>query len=74
MSDTIRPVFSELSLGIDGWRVLHEDARQLGRRPNGQALALIRWALKQRLDGKNVELTSGQLDRLLGQSRLETVA
>lgn len=74
MSSSLRPVLSEHDLGADGWRVLHEDAVQLGRRPNRQVLALVQWAIKQRLDGKNVELTSGQRDRLLGRSRLETVA
>lgn len=71
----VRPTLTELDLGRRGWRVVHEDARRLGRRPNAQALALIRWALKQRLDGKNTELTPSQLDRLLSRAeQLEPVA
>ena len=69
---TVRPAITELDLGPDGWRVLHEDALRLGRRPNRQALALIRYAIKQRLEGRNVELSQSQLDRLLGT--LEPVA
>jgi hypothetical protein len=71
---TVRPALTELDLGPDGWRILHEDALHLGRRPNRQALALIRWALAQRLNGRNVELNPSQLERLLGRQQLETVA
>jgi hypothetical protein len=74
MSDTIRPVLTEARLGSAGWQVILEDAARLGRRPNRQALALIHYALKHRLAGRNVELTSSELDRLLGRSQLETVA
>jgi len=70
---TVRPVLDERTLGTEGWRVLHQDAQRYHRRPNVQAIALIRWALKQRLDGKTVELTPAQLDHLLGGA-LEPVA
>jgi hypothetical protein len=69
---TVRPALTELDLGPDGWRILHEDAHRYGRRPTRQALALIQYAIKQRLEGRNTELSQSQLDRLLGQ--LETVA
>jgi hypothetical protein len=70
---TVRPPLTEFDLGHDGWRILHEDARRLGRRPNRQAIALIQYAIWQRLEGKNVELSQRQLDSLLGRS-LEPVA
>lgn len=63
----IRPALTELDLGPDGWRILHEDARRYGRRPSRQALAYIHHTIKQRLEGKNTELSQNQLDRLLGQ-------
>jgi len=69
---TVRLTLTEFDVGSDGWRILHEDARRFGRRPNRQALALLRYALKGRLDGRNVELSQSQIDRLLGE--LEPVA
>lgn len=63
----VRPALTELDLGPDGWRILHEDARRYGRRPSRQALALIHYAIKQRLEGRNTELSQIQLNRLLGQ-------
>jgi hypothetical protein len=72
---TVRPMLTEDDLGPEGWRILHEDARRFGRRPNRQALALIQYAIRQRLEGENVELTPKQLDRLLdGRPPLEPVA
>ncbi len=65
---SLRPVLTPDVLGVDGWRVLHEDARRHGRRPNFQALVLIRYALAQRLAGRDVELSQSQLDRLLAPS------
>ena len=71
---TVKPVLSEETLGHEVWRILHEDARRLGYgRPTAYAIALIQWAIVQRLAGKNVQLTTAQLDRLLGRE-LPTVA
>lgn len=64
---SVRPVVTQDEIGAAGWRILHQDARRLGRRPNHQALVLIRYALAQRLAGRNVELTPVQIDRLLLQ-------
>jgi hypothetical protein len=69
-----RLVFSADDIGPDAWRVLNQDAADFGRRPKDQALALIRFALKLRLDGKDTELSRAQLDRLLGRAALEPVA
>lgn len=56
-----------MDVGSAAWHVLWRDARSLGRRPNRQALALIQWALAQRLAGRNTELTPKQLAHLLEQ-------
>jgi hypothetical protein len=71
---TVRPILTELDLGSAGWRALHEEARQRRRKPNAQAVALIRYALHRKLAGYDVELTQSQLDALLEQQSLEQVA
>jgi hypothetical protein len=71
-----RTIVTEDSIGGDAWRVLNGDARTAGRRLNSQILVWLRYAAKQRLEGKNLELSPGQLDRLLGrvESPVEFVA
>lgn len=58
-------------VGPRAWRRLHELAEQRDRHPRDQILHLARWALKQDLDGVDVELSRSEIEALQGSSEDE---
>lgn len=61
----LRLVWTEDDFGPEGWRLLHELARQRGRQPHKQARELVRYALDRARDGEDVELSQQRLEALL---------
>lgn len=73
---SVRPpaVFTEDDLGSAGLAKLHELRQQRSRTAKEQITALVRYALYQAINGKDVELSQRQLTQLLSLVKLEAVA